>query len=293
MSKPSYHDYNDDITPSEPPPSYSEALNDEPVLPNRPPSVPSVDHQNVGQNSQNSGQYSQNSSNGPPRPPRPSSGYQPSESTLNSAFQASNSAGTNYSLQVNPGSGSGSSSLYTNNPNLPFNYPRGHYCKKCQNTGFKLKNGKPCRDCWDAFYLRNHAYNPNPNLPFRYPKRFICEKCHNTGTKRKNGLTCQDCYARFAPRNNYSVQLSYGFGLLGFLGFLDFVRPVTNFGPGGPSGPPLRVAPGDPRLGGLLCGNCRGSGQISFLLDTDLCPVCGGLGRILNSGPTQQTGYYR
>lgn len=277
MSKPSNHDY-DDITPSEPPPSYSEALNDAPVLPNRPLSAPLVNHQNGGQ-------YSQNSSNGSPMSQRPSLGYQPSGSAQNSAFQASSSAGTNYSLQSNPGSGS--SSLYTNNPNLPFNYPRGHYCKKCQNTGFKLKNGKPCRDCWDAFYLRTHAYNPNPNLPFRYPKRFICEKCHNTGTKRKNALTCQDCYARFAPRNNYSVQLSYGFG------YLDVVRPVTNFGRGGPSGPPLQVAPGDPRLGGLLCGNCRGSGQISFLLDTDLCPVCGGLGRLLNSGTPQQTGYYR
>lgn len=279
MSKHTHNEYDDDITPSEPPPSYSEALNDPPVHPNRPAAAPPVSNHILGQ-------YSQNSSNAPPMPQRPSSDFQNSSSGYQAqgpGFQGSSASGTSHSLQSNPGTGT--SSLYTNNPNLPFNYPRGHYCRKCQNTGFKIKNGKPCRDCWDTLYLRNNAYNPNPNLPFRYPKRFICDKCRNTGTKLKNGLTCQDCYARFAPRNNYTVQPSFG--------FLEIVRPMTNYMPGGMAGAPLRVPPGDPRLGGLLCGNCRGSGQINFLLDRDLCPVCGGLGRILNSGPPQQTGYYR
>lgn len=280
MSKPVNNGYDDDITPSEPPPSYSEALNAPPVLPNRPLGPPPNSQQNLGQ-------FTPNSSIPPSVPSRPLSGYQPSGTGLqpsNYSYQGSSSTGrTSYSLQTN--SGSGSTNLYSNNPNLPFTYPRGHYCRKCQNTGFKQKNGKPCMDCWGLLYLNTHAYNPNPSLPFRYPKRFICEKCHNTGTKRKNGLTCQDCYARFAPRNNYQVQLSG-------LGFMDFVSPVSNYLPPG-GGVPMRVPPGDPRLGGQLCGNCRGSGQVYFLLDRDLCPVCGGLGRLLNSGPPQQSGYYR
>lgn len=54
-------------------------------------------------------------------------------------------------------------------------------------------------------------------------------------------------------------------------------------GPMAPMGtaPPLVVKPGDPRLGGILCGECRGSGRVSFFLDEDLCPLCRGLGRII------------
>lgn len=261
--------YDDDITPSGPPPSYSEALNSPPVLPNRPLAPPSSQPQFLSQN--HSLSYNQ-----PPMPQRPPSGYQVS------SYGASGSSSTHYGE-----SGLGTSSLYSNNPNLPFQYPRGHYCRTCLNSGYKLRNGKSCRDCWDTFYLNKHAYNPNPNLPFRYPKRYICDKCRNTGIKLKNKLTCQDCYARFAPRNNYSVTPSFN----GLFGFLGIVAPISNYGPG--PGPAIQVPPGDPRLGGTLCGNCRGTGQITFFLDLDLCPVCGGLGRLLNSQPPQQTGYYR
>ncbi|KAG7193178.1 uncharacterized protein KQ657_000935 [Scheffersomyces spartinae] len=56
---------------------------------------------------------------------------------------------------------------------------------------------------------------------------------------------------------------------------------------GAVSGPPIKVRPGDPRLGGVLCGRCRGSGIVHFLLDEEMCPVCSGLGRIVNqpNGP--------
>lgn len=259
--------YDDDITPSEPPPSYAEALNSTPVLPNRPTGNP---HQQTS-----SSNY--RPSNGPPMPQRPSSNYQSHQGGggLSSASHQNHQSGL----------GGQMSSLYSNNPDLPFQYPRKYFCKKCLNTGFKIKNRKPCRDCWDSLFLNNHAYNPNPNLPFRYPKRFLCEKCVNTGSKLKNGLTCQDCYARFAPRNNVTATYSGG----GFLG-PSFPPPfMPNLGPGGA----IRVPPGDPRLGGILCGNCRGSGQVYFLLDLELCPVCGGLGRLINTNPSQQTGFYR
>lgn len=277
--------FDDDLTPAEPPPSYSEAINSAPVPPARPDSDNT--YLRPGQ--------------GPPMPQRPQYvvGQSTSQSTTLShsvTYSSQNNGqshsynGPNYSQSQPPSSnqannaGQSHNGLYSNNPNLPFEYPRGHLCRKCKNTGYKIKNGKVCHDCWDAFYLRDHAYNPNPNLPFRYPKRFICDKCRNTGVKLRNGLTCQDCYASFAPRNNYLVSLTYSpFGF----GYQDIVRPA-GYAPN--AGPAIRVPPGDPRLGGTLCGNCRGSGQVTFFLDLDLCPVCGGLGRLLNTQP-QQMGY--
>lgn len=188
------------------------------------------------------------------------------------------------------------SSLYTNNTNLPWKYPRGNFCNKCKNTGYKHDGAKMCKDCWNKFYLKDHAYNPNPSLPFKYPRKFVCEKCWNTGIKRKNGKSCQDCYVRFAPRNSYQLTQSPwvneimplppqpNFGGVGAWG-----PPSGGFAPGFPgpvpapvSGMPMRVPPGDPRLGGTLCGRCRGRGTTLFFLDEELCTVCGGLGRILN-----------
>lgn len=42
------------------------------------------------------------------------------------------------------------------------------------------------------------------------------------------------------------------------------------------------VRPGDPRIGGRLCWNCNGTGQVTvFIFDQDRCRVCGGLGRVM------------
>lgn len=138
-----------------------------------------------------------------------------------------------------------------------------------------------CRDCWIKFYIRDHAYNPNRELPFKYPKGFLCEKCENKGIKLKNGKSCKDCYERFAHRNQYQIQQPGSYW--GPANIMPFgPRPMA--APMAPGGmPALQVPPGDPRLGGVLCGKCRGTGQVWFLLDSDLCPLCGGLGRILNS----------
>jgi hypothetical protein len=35
----------------------------------------------------------------------------------------------------------------------------------------------------------------------------------------------------------------------------------------------LVVQAGDPRLGGILCGNCKGTGRVSVLIFDDHCPV--------------------
>lgn len=176
-------------------------------------------------------------------------------------------------------SSSSNANLYTNNLNLPFTYKRGYYCSKCKNSGYK-KNGDICHKCWQTLYLNQNAYNPNQkNLPFTYPKGYYCSKCRNTGYKLKNGKSCQNCWESFGPRNSYSfVSTNYQPSYFG----------NTTFVPMG-GGPPVpnakRVAPGSPELGGILCGNCRGQGMVHFLFDTELCPVCGGLGRVFTAPP--------
>ncbi|CAI5759726.1 unnamed protein product [Candida verbasci] len=179
--------------------------------------------------------------------------------------------------------------LYTNNPNLPFKFPKGFLCPKCKNTGYKIKKhnltGKQCcKSCWDKFYFsKGYAYNPNSNnLSFRYPKGFYCDKCHNSGFKTKNGLSCKDCWDSFSPRNSYN-SINHNFSP-SYFGSTTFIPAGGQFNG---SGPPLRVPPGDPRLGGVLCGKCRGQGMVRFLLDMELCPVCSGLGRVVNVRPSQ------
>lgn len=268
-----------------PPPSYDEAIKQEygqvGTLAPRPPQRPPAHTPSQPPMPQRPSSYT------PPVPSRPSlSSTNPPQDLLND--------------------------LYTANEHLPFRYPKGYFCQKCKNCGYKVKYTKYCSTCWNKFYLNDHAYNPNPRLPFRYPKRYYCEKCNNTGAKIKNGKTCKDCYERFAPRNTSNVRQSHDvFGDL--FGSTTTTTTYINGAPGGmgmgmgngpmgmgngpmgmpPPGtyympqqvyqqPPMRVRPGDPRIGGVLCGRCRGSGVVHFFLDEDLCPVCSGLGRILN-----------
>jgi hypothetical protein len=135
-------------------------------------------------------------------------------------------------------------------------------------------------------------------VPWVYPRGYWCKKCHNTGVKLKNGLSCQDCYSRFA-RQNSNVQyvpppqvMSYGWSPLGPLGYGGYggygyggyggygYRPTTTIIT--PVGPPGRVVqPGDPSIGGILCGNCRGRGQLYDLLGDYPCGTCRGIGRLL------------
>lgn len=252
----------EDAPPSVPPPSYEEALNSPPVLPGRPANPP---HQGP-------------SSVAPQQPPRPQPQLQLQPPVYPARPPHAGSV---------PASSTPNSLLYSNNPNLPFEYPRGYFCSKCKNTGFKEKNGKPCSLCWPKFF-KKQAYNPNMSLPFTYPRGFICEKCRNTGLKLKNGLSCQDCYTRFAPRNHVSqAPITYSSSpfSMQFTPYNGFSN--TGFGPapGGfaPGGGPQYLQPGDPRMGGTLCGRCRGSGRVTFFLDQELCLVCGGVGRLFNS----------
>lgn len=173
-----------------------------------------------------------------------------------------------------------SSDLYTNNTSLPFTYPSHYFCNKCKNTGFKEK-GKPCMTCWDK-HFKQGRYEPNPKMNFRYPEKFICKKCANTGVKWKNGRSCSDCLSRYGPRNRVqSIPSGYGTQTILAPPIHQQYGNMHWTGGSATTGPPLQVLPGDPRLGGILCGNCRGTGQTRFFLDTEICMMCRGLGRIV------------
>lgn len=113
-------------------------------------------------------------------------------------------------------------------------------------------------------------------IPWVYPTGFYCDKCHNTGYKIKNGHSCKSCWKRFANQQNvsyvsnpyYAPQAPIPMPMQPFMAPQQGVRP-------------LMVRPGDPRLGGVLCGVCRGTGRTRFLLDEDLCTTCNGIGRII------------
>lgn len=135
----------------------------------------------------------------------------------------------------------------------------------------------------------NHA--PVSNIPWVYPRGFFCPKCNNTGYKTKNGKSCKSCWRRFARQNSTPMAPS-GYGSNVYQSSPIYAQPQTHTQPYGQPmqmrmpmqmAPqrPLYVRPGDPRIGGVICGNCRGSGRIRFLLDEDICGVCNGLGRII------------
>ncbi|CAN6641541.1 proline-rich protein Hua1p [Trichomonascus vanleenenianus] len=122
----------------------------------------------------------------------------------------------------------------------------------------------------------NRAPPRNPNLPFQYPPGYWCYKCSNTGIKHKNGLSCQDCYARFAHQRTGPMPVQ----------FLPPAPTLFGFGPMpmmpvGPGVAPRVVRPGDPSIGGVLCGRCRGRGLITEFLFEETCPTCRGIGRLL------------
>ncbi|CDR39295.1 CYFA0S03e01860g1_1 [Cyberlindnera fabianii] len=142
-------------------------------------------------------------------------------------------------------------------PRLPWTYPPGYRCSKCNNTGYKLKNGKSCKSCWEKFARPtnvNYQYVPSYDPGFRIP--FTDYRVHDDLT----------------VTNGYSQPPTP----------MMYMQPPMMGQPYGMMQPtPQYVSPGDPRIGGYMCGRCRGSGRVSFmLLDEELCPVCHGVGRV-------------
>lgn len=129
----------------------------------------------------------------------------------------------------------------------------------------------------------------NSRIPWVYPSNFHCPKCNNTGYKLKNGKSCRSCWRRFAPTNPISYRPGPAASM--FMSPMGMMAPPPpqqyGYNYGYPNTQPqpqqrqLVVRPGDPRLGGVVCGECRGSGRVSFFLDEDICTLCHGLGRII------------
>lgn len=135
------------------------------------------------------------------------------------------------------------------NPYLPWVYSDSvKTCKKCGNTGYKLKKEKPCSSCWKR-------YRPNTRPP---ETKSELQRLVLNPPKPK-------------PINPNVVSLPPG------------VRPMYQQ-PQSMGAGPMVVKPGDPRIGGVLCPRCNGRGLVHYFLDLDTCPVCRGMGRVGTNG---------
>jgi hypothetical protein len=112
-------------------------------------------------------------------------------------------------------------------------------------------------------------------VPFEYPPGYYCYKCNNTGIKLKNGKTCQDCYARFARQSSFVQARAPPVMYTPFGSMMPAFSPTPMMAPG------RVVHPGDPAIGGILCGRCRGRGLIYDFIFEETCPTCRGIGRLL------------
>ncbi|EPX71296.1 uncharacterized protein SOCG_01515 [Schizosaccharomyces octosporus yFS286] len=119
-----------------------------------------------------------------------------------------------------------------------------------------LGTGKPYFPSHSSYSSSPLPQNNSVNSPYPYPPGYFCRKCNNTGYKF-GGRPCGRCARRFG--HSFDVQP------------ISFGRPPPNA---------LVVQPGDPRIPGRLCGNCKGVGQIDYLIFTEICPVCNGIGKI-------------
>ncbi len=135
--------------------------------------------------------------------------------------------------------------LYTNNLNLPWRYPRGYFCQKCKNTGYKRRD-KKCRRCWEKFGPMKPAASSVLSSTSSLPS--------SSSAYYQQGVS---------PMNPAVIKLPPG---------------AIYGGSNNPNNPTV-VLPGDPRIGGRLCSRCQGRGQVHFFLDLETCPVCNGLGR--------------
>lgn len=215
--------------PDEPPPSYDESVQD--------PSF--TDHQHGYARPENP----------PPRPARPDNRpsdekFRPPSSTPHVRPPPGPPPSQQNKIQlpkptpINP------------NPYLPWRYPSSHKCSKCENTGFRTKNGKPCKKCWPKF--RPGVIPPSSQAEL---ERLV-----------KNPPPPK-------PLNMNVRKLPPG------------AVPLSPMGaPMGAPAIPQVVQPGDPRIGGVLCPRCRGRGMVHFFLDLERCSTCNGLGRVNFNG---------
>jgi hypothetical protein len=176
-------------------------------------------------------------------------------------------------------------------------YPLGHECRKCFNKGFRPVHAStfdatpralapgdpshPCKRCW-----RHHsrlynstlaqldwkdAVDTNFQRPISDPDVVSRSILTSGPIGAPRGLTSPPIGVRSPP-------LNFGIGPPGPLGGRG--QPPLQWRQTTPVGEAM-YEPGDPRLGGRLCPRCHGTGRTRvFILETETCNLCGGVGRV-------------
>lgn len=168
------------------------------------------------------------------------------------------------------------SSASSQDTNLPPPIPRRPLQRPSNPSNIPYHGGSSNNVTFDSHQESQQFQKPQKSrVPWAYPPGYWCPKCNNTGIKIKNGLSCQDCYARFA-RQHANIYQSYS-NTSSFSPWTSQPSrdPTIRYGPS-----PIVVQPGDPRIGGILCGRCRGKGVVWDLLMESTCPTCKGVGRL-------------
>lgn len=247
--------------PSEPPPSYDEAMAD-PSIPDEdtPPETPLRPPQTPSRSSSISANSEQRRYSRPTAPP-------PSKQDIKNSNTKFNSTSNS-----------------TTNPNIKFSRPPVSPPSKTSTSQNRPQstNNLP----------KPTPINPNPYLPWKYPSSYRCSKCDNTGYKKKNGHPCKTCWGRFRPQTVPPATSAELERLVKHKPKPKPINPnVVKLPPGTTVMPrypttqaPVVVQPGDPRIGGVLCPRCNGRGMVHFFLDLERCTQCNGLGRVGSNG---------
>ncbi|GHJ83877.1 hypothetical protein NliqN6_0279 [Naganishia liquefaciens] len=198
-------------------------------------------------------------------------------------------------------------------------YKPGSFCHKCGNTGYKDDDPyHPCKNCWRKYsrpytsavahswptvdqqhnpattsQAQNYQrplvlthFRPTPAAMYTSPQPVTLNQ-----SSTRPGLIERGGQQNRVPRQGWAASAAPLQGPLPGQ-YVPSPPPPPPLPPpispnvyqnGYPMQPePLRVLPGDPRIGGLPCHYCRSVGTIPIMfgLDTDICPVCRGVGRV-------------
>ncbi|KAJ3504750.1 hypothetical protein NLJ89_g7774 [Agrocybe chaxingu] len=160
-------------------------------------------------------------------------------------------------------------------------YPKGHECEKCHNVGYKDSDPqRPCKRCWGkyakaftgplAYSFSPESLDPSNNFQRPLSRIPLPPPPPPPPPPPQPSYPPNPAPHRFAP-GGYMPNNNGG-----------FYNPPNRFPPTTTHPPPGSVvySAGDPRIGGRLCFNCHGKGNVSFLLlERVTCEVCGGIGR--------------
>lgn len=270
MTGRSNSNYNNCDTPSDLPPSYEAATTFNNVC-----STTSSSTTTSASTSHNSYQYQVNNNNNnnnkknnvPAKPSRPPPSMRPQQQQQHdqqsTPYQQSTPMWSSRPPEPKP---------YKDN-GLPWDYPPRYFCDKCRNTGYKIKNGqkteKSCKDCWGKFARNSNVhfnkptaasynnYQPQPlfNIPF-------------TNLHVNDNFTTTTGPPPQQPQfMNYGMSGPPPMGqpMMMMAGQLPPPPPPQQF-----NMPPRVVRPGDPSIGGVLCGRCRGAGRVYGIFDDSL-----------------------